>query len=652
MKLIQQFSVSIVVVVSTATIVTSLSCTTTSVESGSSTASLRGPIEEPVMPILPVPSRGVASDEDWNSGPANDHDIEPNTVYVQQNWSSADREGFYRTPQGSYIMPLKFALALEKKDSTARFFSGTNLASYGFIPQKKNEKTNPWGLPIGFTIDGKMKFTLLGQHSIENGERQLGVNCALCHTSSFHYKGTPLRIDGGQTLASFQNFVRDMDLALKATREDSEKLERFLSRIQEIDKTGNSDDRQKLMRQFEATLAERGDWSNLNDANHHYGHAYNETSFAHGPGRIDAFSVIFNQVLARDLGVPSNAGEPNAPVSPPVIWDAPYHDWVQWNGLASNDPNNGGPLARNLGQVLGVFGHIDFSKQTWELRGYCSSARRENLERIEEWVGKLWSPQWPEEVLGKLDPAKVALGKKLFTTYKCSGCHQDINRVDPNRKIKAQLIPMKVVGTDRKFNENALSRVAQTTKLTGSLTRLKQGRPLEATEPSATVLRHAVAGAIAGTISPITCGDNLDVSGREVIDRWKKITLKTLFETSVPQADDDPNKEVRTNALVKKLAVYKARPLNGIWASPPFLHNGSVKSLYDLLLPPDQRTNFYLGCDEYDPVHAGLDCQAGDGRFLYDTSVSGNQPVGHDYGPRGANAEAERLAIVEYLKSI
>jgi len=628
------------------------SCATSSFQPGTSTASLKRVEDEPVSPITPVQARGIASANDWDSGAPSDHDVEPRTVYLQQNWTPADREGFYRTPQGSHVMPLKFALALEKRDSAERFLSSKNLASYGFIPQKKNEKTNPWGLPVGFTIDGKMKFTLLGLRSVDNGERQLGVNCALCHTSNFHYKGTPLRIDGGQTLASFQNFVRDLDLALKATREDGAKLERFLNRVQELDKTGHSADRNKLLQQFEATLAERADWTNLNDETHHYGHGYNETSFAHGPGRIDAFSVIFNQVLARDLGIPSNAGEPNAPVSPPVIWDAPQHDWVQWNGLASNDPNNGGPLARNLGQVLGVFGHIDFNKQTWELKGYCSSARRENLEKLEDWVAKLWSPVWPEDVLGKLDPAKVAMGKKLFATYKCSGCHQAINRTDPNRKIKARLIPMTEVGTETKFNENALSRVAQTSKLKGNLTRLKQGRQLEETEPSATVLRYAVAGAIAGTISPITCGDNIDVSGKDVIDRWKKITMKALFENSIPQADDDPNKETRVTALVKKLAVYKARPLNGIWSSPPFLHNGSVKSLYDLLLPPGERKSFYLGCDEYDAVHAGLDCPPGDGRFLFDTSINGNQPVGHDYGPRGLNAEAERMALVEYLKSI
>ena len=52
--------------------------------------------------------------------------------------------------------------------------------------------------------------------------------------------------------------------------------------------------------------------------------------------------------------------------------------------------------------------------------------------------------------------------------------------------------------------------------------------------------------------------------------------------------------------------VYKARPLNGIWATAPFLHNGSVPTMYDLLLPVAERPKtFYLGSREYDPEKMG-----------------------------------------------
>ncbi|MGZ3651366.1 MAG: di-heme-cytochrome C peroxidase [Bdellovibrionota bacterium] len=581
---------------------------------------------------------------------ASAHDLE-RTTYLDQNWTPQIREAFYRTPQGSHIMPMKFALALKKSGTDDPFFTSKNLAGYGFIPQAANPSTNPFGLPVGMTIDGKMQYSTLKGHSVENGERMLGVNCSACHTGSMHYKGQAIRIDGGQALLDFQGFVHDMDYALRETLEDPARLNRFLDSVATIDKTGASSDRNKLLDQLKATVHERGMWTNLNHDGINYGNGYNETKFIYTPGRLDAFSVIFNQVLARDLAVPGNAGEPNVPVSIPVIWDAPQHDWLQWNGLASNSMNQGGPIARNIGQVLGVFGHIDFGKNTKILHGYCSTARRTNLDLMENWLGSLWSPQWPTEVFGQLDPVKVARGKELFQKS-CVACHDPINRADPNRTITAKLVPMSEVGTETRFNDVALARVADTTTMAGKLTRLLEGRKLEAREPAATLLRYAVAGSIAGSISPLTCGDNIDVTRKEYVGTWKEAAKRAVGGGGPSEADDNPDKDTRTAALIKKLAVYKARPLNGIWSSPPFLHNGSVASLYDLMLPPSERKGFYVGCDEFDPVKAGWSCPASSGKPYFDTSIPGNTPVGHDFGPKGENAEADRWALVEYVKSL
>ena len=55
------------------------------------------------------------------------------------------------------------------------------------------------------------------------------------------------------------------------------------------------------------------------------------------------------------------------------------------------------------------------------------------------------------------------------------------------------------------------------------------------------------------------------------------------------------------------LVAYKARPLNGAWATAPFLHNGSVPSLYQLLLPDTEREkSFYLGGNDLDVVNIGF----------------------------------------------
>ena len=51
--------------------------------------------------------------------------------------------------------------------------------------------------------------------------------------------------------------------------------------------------------------------------------------------------------------------------------------------------------------------------------------------------------------------------------------------------------------------------------------------------------------------------------------------------------------------------VYKAGPRDGVWATAPFIHNGSVPNLYEMLIPAAERTKkFYLGGD-FDPVRSG-----------------------------------------------
>ena len=59
--------------------------------------------------------------------------------------------------------------------------------------------------------------------------------------------------------------------------------------------------------------------------------------------------------------------------------------------------------------------------------------------------------------------------------------------------------------------------------------------------------------------------------------------------------------------LPQQIAGYKPRPLEGVWATAPFLHNGSVPTLYQMLLPPAKRdTKFFVGRREYDPRARGL----------------------------------------------
>lgn len=95
---------------------------------------------------------------------------------------------------------------------------------------------------------------------------------------------------------------------------------------------------------------------------------------------------------------------------------------------------------------------------------------------------------------------------------------------------------------------------------------------------------------------------------------------------------------------VRERVAYKARPLAGVWATAPFLHNGSVPSLYQLLSPQSERAStFYKGTFEYDPKHLGYRTEAFDNGFVFDTRITGNHNSGHEFrageqGERGYRA--------------
>jgi hypothetical protein len=96
---------------------------------------------------------------------------------------------------------------------------------------------------------------------------------------------------------------------------------------------------------------------------------------------------------------------------------------------------------------------------------------------------------------------------------------------------------------------------------------------------------------------------------------------------------------------------YKARPLDGIWATAPYLHNGSVPNLYELLLPAEKRSKtFFVGSSEFDPVHVGFNTDQAAGTTPFDTSQLGNSNAGHD--TYGEFNEEQRWQLVEYMKSL
>ena len=107
----------------------------------------------------------------------------------------------------------------------------------------------------------------------------------------------------------------------------------------------------------------------------------------------------------------------------------------------------------------------------------------------------------------------------------------------------------------------------------------------------------------------------------------------------------------------RKTHGYANMPLDGIWLRAPYLHNGSVPSLRDLLEPASRRPAvFWRGNDVFDPVRVGFvadQAEAGGLHFFrFDTTRPGNSNAGHEGPAYGTELpEADKAALVEFLKT-
>jgi hypothetical protein len=106
---------------------------------------------------------------------------------------------------------------------------------------------------------------------------------------------------------------------------------------------------------------------------------------------------------------------------------------------------------------------------------------------------------------------------------------------------------------------------------------------------------------------------------------------------------------------------YVSPPLDGVWLRAPYLHNGSVPTLRDLLKAPSERpVAFHRGYDVFDPVNVGFAEPAEerigpngitkDRYFLFDTRQRGNGKGGHTYGVE--LSEEDKNKLIEYMKTL
>jgi hypothetical protein len=93
---------------------------------------------------------------------------------------------------------------------------------------------------------------------------------------------------------------------------------------------------------------------------------------------------------------------------------------------------------------------------------------------------------------------------------------------------------------------------------------------------------------------------------------------------------------------------YWATSLGGVWARSPYLHNGSMRTMEELLTPPGERAKtFHRGSRLYDPAQMGY---TDDGAYLLETTSPGNSNVGHNYGTDLLSEQKRDL--IEFLKTL
>lgn len=544
------------------------------------------------------------------SSPATAQPARDPVVFLDQAWSQADREWYYQFSQGSTVLSYDIFLNLEVASGQELFRSDANSERYGLIAQPANPRTNPDGLPIGLSKTMVAKALMTNE---QTGE-QVGLNCAACHAGQLNYQGKRIRIDGGVgNTFDFMNYIYALDDALQATANDPAKFDRLSSRLK-----ASGEAKATLRKRFESEAARV--------------HAYRTRTLVApspwGPSRIDAISAIVDRVTAVLPGIPENTSTPLAPTKPPFLWNAPQGLWTQWRGVQQV------PIGRNLIETMGVFMSVDLHSKSPAEGLFESNAAIRNLSEVEELLQRLAPPKWPEEIFGKIDRDKARRGKDLFISL-CSGCHNawPYTWSEPNkygkRFVLVGLIPQSLVGTDPNQFET-LRPYAITGHLSGSLPPPLKDKALVPTGELYGGLSQAILESAIAKLKP---------------SEAEMVKLQGYRELPTPPPP---------------VRVYKAAPRDGVWATPPFLHNGSVPNLYEMFVPAAQRTKkFYIG-REFDPVKVGLDTSGKSGDFLYDTGLTGNSNAGHSFenGPRGNGiigpllTDEQRWAIVEYLKSI
>jgi mono/diheme cytochrome c family protein len=532
-------------------------------------------------------------------------------LQLNQGWSAPEIEFYEHASEGTNLAPLEFVLALPDPAARQARFVDRLAAAYGFIPSPVSA-LNPHGLPVGFAIDERP--TAFGDRAY------LGINCAACHTRQLTFApaggGAPqaIAVHGGPSLIDFPRFKQDLFDAILALLDDDDLMQRFGQRML---------GRAPSAAEVAAWRAEIREFTGPVVMTRTLMQKWQVAQADFGPGNLNALTQgFYNNVGLGAWLATKGFGQPNAPAplqphfegadNYPPMWFSPTDNWAQWFVEIDH------PGPRNWVQSVST-SEVRPPKmiERQQRAAVLGSIQFDNIARIQHSLELLRTPKWPTEVFGPLDARLVEQGHALYE-QQCAGCHTRAELPPNELGIVFKNRPAFDVGTDavayKQFTDGGQRRVDDLKALSERIIALRRSQ-----------------------LAPL---------GDEVADNTMKMLSRGRPDVFAI-ATDDYATEPGAN-WPRSGAAYWASPMQGIFASSPYLHNGSVPTLRDLLNPPAQRpATFRTGSNGFDPAAVGLKNEGG---FVFDTREPGKGNGGHLFGT--ALAPADKAALVEYLKSL
>lgn len=552
--------------------------------------------------------------------------------------SEFEKRSYYNTSQGIYYLPYDVIVSMSRPaESEFRLYKELFFEDperLGLIPSPYRT-TDP---PIGITVSADTEFVPM-----------YGVSCATCHTSVIsNGQKKAFLVDGSGSKFAIDRLIKEMVTSMVLTMADPIEFNKFYNRYKEraklaeypessyefdivIDTNAYRDLRRALRSDMSAVITQLSTFESQarlelggNFVPTTLGYAVYPTKYdldsrskmfmylskrllwflkqseyaktdpriaVSGLGRGDPWSSTKNMYADLFAHQPSEKWPvvSSGSIDTPYIWLYDDAKWIFATGTTNS------MIERNFAQAIALL--ADFNPETYE-----TTVTLRKLERIQQYTRKFQPPVWPENILGTIDLAKAEQGKTLFKNN-CLGCH--------NPKRDTYQGPGTIeynyldVGTDTTYYYAQIEDFYGERFIDDVLTRVMSKVKIAARDNEGIV-----------DLAPFEIGRSKVV--------WKQPTANKIV----------------------------AKPLWGAWATAPYLHNGSVLNMKELLSKPEYRvTAFHVGSIEYDSKNMGFQNKQTAYSSLFQTNCDnclGNSNDGHDYGTNLSEIEKEQL--IEFLK--